>query len=400
MAYKEPSFKPTRSQMINIIKENITPMTRKEVVSLGDSVGRTSVYDILAKHSLPNMPVSGCDGISVRFEDFKNGIPDTSNWKENVDYKFSNTGVALSSEFDTVIAIEDVKFDENGSIEISSCPKKHGEMVGKVGGNLIKDEVLVYEGEKITLGHIGILASAGITVVTVYAKPVVTFIPTGDELVSTGMELPLGKNIESNSKMLEVYIKEWGGIPILYPIIPDDINQIKNAVKNALAESDIVLICAGSAKGNKDFTLDVLEQMGDIVVRELGHGPGKHGSLTMVGEKPIIGLPGPARGAELIAGFYVKGAIAFMNHQEYPLPEIVDAILVDEIKGAWIDFVSSVYVYRENGKLYAKPVKTRGKTWIEGFRMSNGSYYCTKRTDVSAGTIIPIELSVPSYYIK
>jgi molybdopterin molybdotransferase/putative molybdopterin biosynthesis protein len=227
----------------------------------------------------------------------------------------------------------------------------------------------------------------------VYAKPIITFIPTGDELIPLGVKVPPGKNVESNGRMLEAYIKEWGGIPILYPIVPDDTELLKNTILKALIHSDLVLVCAGSSKGKKDITMDVLEEIGNILVRELGHGPGKHCSLTMTGDKPIIGLPGPAKGAELTAGYYVRAALAFMNHQEYPRLEIVNAILTKDIKGTWIDFIFPIYLYYEDGKYYAKPVEAMGKTKMEGFRASNGKFYCEKGKEIKAGEIIPVELN-------
>lgn len=73
----------------------------------------------------------------------------------------------------------------------------------------------------------------------------------------------------------------------------------------AAASSDLVLICAGSAKGTHDYTFAVLSEIGEMIVPELRHGPGKQFSLYKVNNVPVIGLPGPPHGTDLISQLYV-----------------------------------------------------------------------------------------------
>ena len=397
--YKKPEFEATRTEMLDALKNNILPIAGKELVAVSSSMDRICAEDVYSLHMLPNKAVSSFDGVAVHFADFVDGIPDTSAWQEGRQYCFGNTGVALADGFDTVIAIEKVSFDQKGQITFNSCPKKCGEYVGCVGGQIGCGEILAHKGEIITPSLIGVLISGGIVNISVLARPKVAFIPTGDELVPCGYPVPLGKNIESNSYMLKAYIEKAGGEAILLPIIADDMTELQKAITYALSIADLVVICAGSSKGSKDFTIELLESMGQVLVYELAHGPGKHCSLAIADNKPIIGLPGPPGGADLTAFFYVTNAINLLNGQRILLPLRQEAILSADINGGMIDFVNFLKITKENGKYYAEPVALFGKTRANGYHAHNALFYAKKMTSYKAGETIMVELKCPIEYI-
>ncbi len=398
--YKTPDFLPSRSEMLKILKNTIKPLAKTEIIHVADSAGRICATDVYAMHTLPNKQTSACDGISVRFDNFLNGEPDTALWVDGQDYCFSNTGVAIREDFDTVIPIEKVDFDENGKISILKCPQNRGERVGQVGGQVREGELLAHRGEKINASLIGIMLTGGIINVRVLSKPKVAFIPTGDELVPAGCETPLGKNVESNSLMLKAYINDCGGEAILYPIIPDVLEKLREAIISAIDVADLVLICAGSSKGNKDFTIELLESVGNVMVYELGHGPGKHCSLAYSGNTPIIGLPGPPMGADLTAGLYVNNAMRLMQLQPVQSPFVVAAELTEDVSGMTFDFIRQLKVVFKDGKYWAQPVVNQGMTRAEFYHQTNGCLYIEKEMVIKAGTTVLVEMRYPQEYIE
>ncbi|WP_303869687.1 molybdopterin molybdotransferase MoeA [Acetobacterium wieringae] len=398
--YKVPDFLPGRDEMFRILEDNIKPITRTETIRVADSLGRVCAVDVFAKNTLPNKPTSSCDGVSVRFEDFSEGMPNTQSWVEGKDYCFSNTGVAINEAFDTVIAIEKVEFDEEGKISFLSGPKNFGERVGLVGGQTKAGELIAHQGERINASLIGMLLTSGITNVKVLAKPKVAFIPTGDELVPVGYDTPLGKNVESNSLMLKAYINECGGEAILYPIIPDVMEKLSGAISSAIEVADLVLICAGSSKGNKDFTIELLESVGNVLVYELGHGPGKHCSLAYAGNIPIIGLPGPPMGADLTAGLYVKNAMHLMQMQPVQSPYAIEAELTEDVNGIAFDFIRQMKVVMKDGRYLAQPIANQGMTRAEFYHQTNGYLYIEKEAVIKAGTNITVEMRYPKEYVE
>lgn len=298
---------------------------RTETVSIHDAFGRVTAQDLASKVDVPNALCSQMDGIAVRFADFEGGAPDTSGWQLGRDYDWANTGTALPEGFDTSIRIEDVTFDggvghvgvgtENpGQLEILEPPAKRGANCREKGSSFQAGQALVPAGTRLTPAKVSALAMCGYSQVDVVAKPKVAFIPTGDELVSPGDDLPVGKAYDSNGVLLEGKLGLWGAEPIIYTCIPDDWETIKQAILRACDEADIVAVNAGSSKGAKDFTMEILEEIGEVICHETNHGPGRHTSASVVAGTPVLGLSGPPSGCEITADWYLKPLVDSFLH--------------------------------------------------------------------------------------
>lgn len=288
-----------------------------EIVGIHEAFGRVAAVDCVAKVDVPNALCAQMDGIAVRFADFEGGMPDTGAWQLGREYDWANTGTALPEGFDTAIRIEDVRFDGGvgevgldnlnpGTLEILVAPGKRGASCREKGANFEAGQKLLPAGTRLTPTKVSALAMCGYSEVEVVAKPKVVFIPTGDELVSPGRELPAGKAYDSNGVLLEGKLRLWGADPVIYECIPDDWSLIKETILKACGEADIVAINAGSSKGAKDFTMEILEEIGQIICHETNHGPGRHTSASLVGGTPVLGLSGPPSGCEITADWYLK----------------------------------------------------------------------------------------------
>ena len=396
--YHQPEFEPVREEMYDILKKQIHPLDEIEYVNIYEADRRFLAKDIKTAYSLPNLPASDFDGIAVRYEDFKNGMPDTSQWTEENEFVYSNTGVSIPEQYDTVIAIEDVKSLENGGIKLNAIPGKRGEHVAPAGSQLRAGEILGKQGDRIHPSQIGILVSAGYQSVPVYRKPRVVFIPTGDELVPSGGEVPPGLNVESNGAMVSAYVRRFGGEPSVMSIQRDDQQALKNSILSTVEYADLVIIGAGSSKGSKDFTMDVLETIGDVIVQEIGVAPGKHCSLTMVNETPVIGIPGPPGGAQLISQYYVKAAIELLTTGTiHPIPR-VPAILDKPLRKMPIDFMQPVQLSMHKDGFHAVPVAGFGNTRAESQYRQYALMYCQRGTAPQQGDFIQVELPIAEVF--
>ena len=120
----------------------------------------------------------------------------------------------------------------------------------------------------------------------------VALIPTGSEIVPVGsMPLP-GQVIESNMHMAAALITAAGATVIHFPIVPDERDQIRAAVERATEEYDIVLVSAGSSKGTKDYTAEIIADLGTVFVHGIAMKPAKPVILGDIRNKPVIGMPG------------------------------------------------------------------------------------------------------------
>ncbi|MBO4352243.1 MAG: molybdopterin biosynthesis protein, partial [Eggerthellaceae bacterium] len=129
------------------------------------------------------------------------------------------------------------------------------------------------------------------------------------ELVEAGGEIPLGRNIESNSLLMKGKIEQWGGEALLFPITPDDPEAIEATLRKAAAEADIIVLNAGSSKGSDDWSLEILEQIGTVLYHQTSHGPGHHSSASVLEGTPVIGISGPPGGAAFTTDFYLRPAM-------------------------------------------------------------------------------------------
>jgi putative molybdopterin biosynthesis protein len=92
--------------------------------------------------------------------------------------------------------------------------------------------------------------------------------------------------------MFEALVNHSGGVGVYFAPVPDDYELLKAAVQNAVEKYDMVLVNAGSSAGSEDFTVHVLNELGDVIVHGVAMKPGKPVILAKINNKPVIGTPG------------------------------------------------------------------------------------------------------------
>lgn len=312
-----PTSADTREQ--GAIARQPHPSLRIEQAPLANAYGRVLARSISARTDVPNTLTCCMDSVAVHWSAFENlpegSLPDTSGWIRGVDWEFANTGVAMPEGFDTAIVIEHVTLSEDEQrIAIDSAPSQRFAGTRAAGSQLKKDAVVAHAGAIITPDVAATIAAAGHSVVPVVAKPRVAFIPTGNELVPANLpfscEAPekyagWGHVFESNSAVVKGKVEAWGGSFVPFDIVPDDYSAIKDAVEQAIEVTDIVILNAGSSKGSDDWSVEVLEEMGEMICHQTNHGPGHHSSMAVVKDVPVIGISGPSGGASFTLNFYL-----------------------------------------------------------------------------------------------
>lgn len=293
-----------------------------ETVPICEAYGRVLAEDAVAQLDMPNALTCAMDSIAVHWSDFADldgGIPDTSAWVRGVDWEFANTGVGMPAGFDTAIVIEHVEVSEDEQhVRVLAAPSQQFAGTRPVGSTFHEGDVLVSAGTLVTPLLAAHIASGNNTEVKVVAKPRVAFLPTGNELVVAGGEIPAGRNIESNSLLMKGKIEQWGGEALLFPITVDDPDAIRAVVRDAAAQADIVVLNAGSSKGSDDWSIEILEEMGTVFYHQTNHGPGHHSSFAVVDGTPVIGISGPPGGAAFTTDFYLRPAMrAFLGLDPY-----------------------------------------------------------------------------------
>ena len=275
-----------------------------EKIAVEDAYGRFTAGPVFAEESSPRSHLAAMDGIALKAEITFGARPDRPLiLTKGVDYEAVNTGYVLPPGADAVVMVEhaypapegpDEKGRERIYLETPAFPWQH---VRKVGEDLVATELILPAGSRIGAYQLGALVAGGIYRVEVCKKPRVAVIPTGSEVVTLDRArsgpLAPGRVVEFNSLILKGMIEEVGGEAERFQPVPDDYESIKETVEQAVAEGyDLVIVNAGSSSGTADYTVHVVDELGDVLVHGVTMMPGKPTVLGRIGQTPVMGNPG------------------------------------------------------------------------------------------------------------
>lgn len=288
-----------------------------ETVPAEQALGRVAARAVAARISAPHYNASAMDGVAVRAADTY-GAAETApvRLREGEQAIWVDTGDPLPPGMDAVIMVEEIN-RSGGTVEIyhSAAPWQH---VRPIGEDLVATELVVAAGTEIRPPELGALLATGVLELPVWRRPRVTFIPTGTELVQPRPDPGPGEIIEFNSRVILGCVAEWGGEPVRHGIVRDNYGQLRDAVRAAVAHSDIVVVNAGSSAGSEDFTVHVLGELGKVVVHGVAIKPGKPVMLALVDGKPVLGLPGYPVSTFLTADLFLRPLV--YRFQGKPVP--------------------------------------------------------------------------------
>jgi molybdopterin molybdotransferase len=226
------------------------------------------------------------------------------------------TGGALPQGADAVVMFEHTQPIDAESIEVVKAVAPQ-ENVTLTGEDIRKGERMLMRGHLIRPQDMAALASMGITRVSVFEKPRVAIISTGNEIVPADTVPGPGQIRDSNSYSLEGLITLAGGSPVKLGIIPDDYGRLRKALEDAMQDCKLVLFTGGSSVGTADFTAKVINDLGPpgVLVHGVSIKPGKPLIIGVVKRKdrneriPVFGLPGHQAAVAICFELFVKPAL-------------------------------------------------------------------------------------------
>jgi molybdopterin molybdotransferase len=358
-----------------------THLPAKELISLRipieQSFGRVLSEQISSPEDLPAFSRSTVDGFAVNSSDTfgaTEGMPGYLTVSREIlmgerpDFTLTRgraakiaTGGMLPGGADAVVMLEHVQYADKDLIEVLR-PAAPGENVISAGEDIRKDELILSRGTMLRPQDVAALAGAGITSVAVYEKPRVSIISTGDEIIPAGSPAEAGKVREMNAYTLSGLILAQGGIPLRKGIVRDVYEEIRDALGEALRDSDMVLISGGSSVGTKDMTAEIIGSFGPPGV--LFHGvalkPGKPTIGAIVGGVPVFGLPGHPAAVAVCFEVFILDVLRVLTGREgtgSSARRTVSALLAKNVSsdGGREEHVR-VSLKEEGGELWAVPV--------------------------------------------
>ncbi len=393
-----PSRKEIMEEMDKIFKYEPTV----EVIGVNEALNRIAGEDLYSKLSVPVVRASCFDGVAVKSKYFKNQMPDFSKWIQGVDFVRADTGDDFSDDFDAVIRIESVDIKEDGHIEIlDEVDIKPGSGIKPAGCTISEGELLVKKGTPLRAVELSALVMGGILEVPVYKKPIVAFIPTGDELIPPGEKLTRGKTVDSNSILANCLLKDFGAEPLLYPIVKDHEEDLKDVLVDAMSKADMVLINGGSSLGSEDYSAKIVEQMGTIISHGVLAAPGKPVCIGLIEQKPVINIPGPPGAIYYVMDWLIKELINKMLTLPSRTKKTVKALLLEDIQTPFnVEILCKMHtVKKDDGGYETYQIPFRQST-VSKALCSNSAYITKPGTSGNkAGEYIEVELLVDEAYL-
>ena len=282
-----------------------------ERVLLASALGRVLAEDVRAEVDVPGFDRSNMDGFAVRASDTF-GVSEEEPIRLRLNDEVLATGIAPQIEVtsgtattiatggmlprgaDAVAPIEVTDADpEDDDYVLARAPRVPGAAVSFAGTDMGRGETVLFAGTRLSSRETGVLAAIGCEYVSVVRRPRVAVLSTGDEIVQPGEEMRPGLVFDSNGRILADAVHELGGEPVFWGAFRDDVDALRKALHEALADSDVVLLSGGTSKGEGDLNaLVVGELKPGILVHGVALKPGKPICLAAQEEKPVVILPG------------------------------------------------------------------------------------------------------------
>jgi molybdenum cofactor synthesis domain-containing protein len=298
-----------------------------EAVPVASALHRVIAAPVQSRRPVPHYPAAAVDGVAVRAGHTTGAL------RLGVEAHPVNTGQPVPAPFDSVVMKEHLRWSPDGSLVYVDQPVEAGKHIRAIGTDAAEGQPLLPAGHRLRPVDLGALLSTGVTTVQVWRQPVVGFLPTGSELVEPGAEvLHPGQVVESNSAIVLGEVAGWGGIPLRHPIVPDDRGALQSAITKLLSQVDLLLIGGGSSQGTEDHTVQLLRELGEVLVHGVAMRPGKPVILAVVEGKPVIGLPGYPGASWLAAHLFARPLLYQFQGQPLPEPERVVARLGAPVK--------------------------------------------------------------------
>jgi molybdopterin molybdotransferase len=281
------------------------PLDRTEHVAIADASNRVIAEAVVSSIDVPPFDRAAMDGYAVIAEDTFGASAADPRTLRAIDRVFTGqvaavpvqrgtcveiaTGAPLPKGADAVVMAEET--DRTGDavrVMTPVYPKQH---VGRRGADITAGQALFTPGVVLNPSRIGALAAIGHTEIEVFAKPRVTIVSTGNEIVEPGQPLEPGEIYDINRFTLGIIVEAHGGRAIVHRAVPDDLDSLAGAIA-AAADCDILVFSGGSSIGERDLLYDAIDRAGEIIFHGIALKPGKPTAFGRIGKRLVFGMPG------------------------------------------------------------------------------------------------------------
>lgn len=303
-----------------LLFRQLTAVLPAETIATQQANGRVLATAVTAPHALPQFRRSTMDGYAVRAADTYGASESLPAFLHVVgevpmgqpatvalgigQAAVVHTGGMIPETADAVVQIEQTQKVNGERLAVSGAPWPFeievlravavGQNVLQVGEDVRLGAEILPAGHSLRPQDVGGLLALGLTAVSVVRRPRVGILATGDEVIMPEETAVPGQIRDINSYTVAGLVEQAGGVPIQGGIIPDNVDALATAAANLLAETDMLVMSAGSSVSVRDMTVQVIDGLGQpgVLLHGVATRPGKPTIVAAVGYKPVLGLPG------------------------------------------------------------------------------------------------------------
>lgn len=393
------------SEALELLDQHI-PTPRIETIDLLDAMGRVIAEPIEATVDSPPYSNSAMDGFAVGWRDLEDfasdqqvtlrisgesqaGDPFAGELSSGDAVRIS-TGAIMPDGLDTVIPIE--VCEVAGDRVTITAVKQQFQHVRYGGEEFQRGEHLLDPGVKLDVAKLALLASQGVHKLPVYVQPRVAILVTGQELVPFDAPAEAHQLRDSNRPMLRAAVEANGGVVSLMKHVEDDLHATTQAIQDAEAVADIIMLSGGVSMGEHDHVKPAAQASGyNQVFWRINQKPGKP---LFLAEKPghvLLGLPGNPVSAFMCFQHYGRRLIKQAGGDPTQ-PEVTQATINHPLHnhGARTTMVRVQLTQGEDLTWRAQALKQQGSHMLTSISQADGYFLLEGRQELSQGASIAV----------
>ena len=397
----------TVAEAIDQILQTINPLGL-ERVNILDALGRVLGEDVTAGRNIPPKDNSAMDGYALRFqdtigaaenspvvleviEDIPAGVIPQKSIAAGQSARIM-TGAPIPEGADAVMKMEDTEKDKQ-KVKIKA-EAKLGQDIRRAGEDVREGELVMPKGSIVRPAGIGMLASLGRSFISVYQRPLVAVLATGNELVDIDESPSPWKIINSNSYSIASQTLNYGALAMQIGIAKDNREDLIAKFQAAM-RADIIVSSGGVSVGDYDLVKDIMQEVGSrMQFWQVAMRPGKPLAYGRAGDVPMFGLPGNPVSSMISFEQFIRPAILKMMGHRNIFRKTVRAVLQEdiEIRKGLTHFIRALVTVGAEGYA-ASTTGEQGSGILKSMVRANGLIVLPEDAEqVKSGTVVKVQL--------
>ena len=398
----------TTDQALEQTFNAISPITENEIISIQEGLNRILGEDIKAQINVPSARNSAMDGYAIN----KNDIPvDKTNTLKIIGKSLAGkpyinsikkgecvrimTGAVMPNGADTVVIQEHVSISESNTeiiIDNSTQPKAN---VRQAGEDISIGDIVLTKGKNLTPADIGLLASLGLSKISVVRKLKVAFFSTGDELRSINEKLNDGEIYDSNRYTLHAMLSRLNADIVDMGVVKDNKNLLVKAFDKANGKVDVLITSGGVSVGEADYIKDILQEHGNLNFWKVAIKPGRPLTFGNLGKTLFFGLPGNPVSVMVTFYQFVQPALKKLSGDNANLPLMMKVPCMSTLKKkpGRIEFQRGIIEKDNNNNIIVKKTGAQGSGILRS--MSDANCFIVlplNSNDTKPGDLVDVQI--------